>query len=112
MLGPSRRRVRQSRQSAPPPSLLPENIARGGAHSNSTVRRRGFFYFQWQISHAPPHISVKIKSRPSCIRVGPRIGQSRGEASVTPPGLAPLLELNARSPVAVDLDRTSLSLGG
>jgi hypothetical protein len=43
---------------------------------------------------------------------GPRIGQSRGEASVTPPGLPPLLELNARSPVAVDLDRTSLSLGG
>ena len=36
----------------------------------------------------------------------------RGEASVTLPGLPPLLGSNARSPVAVDFDRTFEVSGG
>ena len=97
MLGPRRRRQRQSRQSAPPPSLLPENIARGGAHSNSTVSRRGFFYFSGKYHMRTTHnykdqIAAKLHS--GWTPHPPKPWGSLGDTSAA----STVLESNARSP--------------
>ena len=53
----------------------------------------------------------KMKSRPSCIQVGPR-SKAQAVGSLGDTSGAPPFRIAARSPVAVDADRTSLSLGG
>ena len=91
-------------------SLLPENIRVGERILTAPLDAGALFYFQWQISHASPHINkdqIAAKLHSSWTPRRPKPWGSLGDTS----GASTVMELNARSPVAVDLDRTSLSLG-
>jgi hypothetical protein len=47
---------------------------------------------------ANQRLLCRLIERPSCIRVGPRIGQSRGEASMTPLGASAVIGVACKKP--------------